>query len=320
MDSCKQLSPFSMLLALLGGCSAQQYSAMMVAPPTTNGRVRQWLLGTGEQLLRQGRIDEHLRIPVRDRTTLDVWVIRDRRRRRALRDHPGQVPPTRGTAVVIHGVLDSKARFFGLAHCLANRGFDVVLFDHRAHGRSEGTFITYGAKERLDVRDLVSSLTGQGVIHGPLYAFGFSMGAATVVEYAALDSRCRGVMAVAPYADLTRMAARMGWWLSERKRAEVLTQAGLLAGFDPDDVSPQRAASRLTVPLLVVHGRLDRTVPYAQGKAVYDAARCPKRMITIPLAGHVSLLLGRDAWLADRFVEMVHAAAVPTKNKETDNS
>ncbi|MFP4052451.1 MAG: alpha/beta hydrolase [Phycisphaerae bacterium] len=320
MTTCRQMSPVSMLLAFLGGCTAQQYAEMMVAPPTTNGRVRQWLLGTGEQLLQQGRIDEHLRIPVRDMTELDVWIIRDRRRRRALRDHPGQVPPTRGTAVVIHGVLDSKARFFGFAQALANRGFDVVLFDHRAHGRSEGTFITYGAKERYDVRDLVTSLTGRGAMEGPMYAFGFSMGAATALEYAAMDSRCRGVMAASPYADLEQMTARMAWWLSESRRAEVLAEAGRLAGFDPGDVSPRRAAARLEVPLLVLHGRLDHTVPYAQGKAVYAAARCPKQMITVPLAGHVSLVAGRDAWLADRFVEMTLIGGKGAENEETDNS
>jgi alpha-beta hydrolase superfamily lysophospholipase len=298
--------PIPLALAVLtGGCTVDHYARAMVHQNTLNGRVRLWLLGSGETMLRQGRIDAHRRIAGFDGTEIDTWVIRDRRADRARRHGQTPVPPTRGTAVLLHGLLDSKARFFGLGQRLANRGFHVVLPDHRLHGRSGGECVTYGAKEKRDVRAVVDALLADETVAEPIYVFGFSMGAAVAVEYAAIDDRVRGVMSCAPYADLRSMTRRVGWWLGADKRREMLARAGEIAGFDPAEVSPEAAAARLSVPLLVVHGTWDPIVPYKEGLAVYQAASGPKRMITIPRMGHVSLLLGREAWFADRFAEIV---------------
>jgi fermentation-respiration switch protein FrsA (DUF1100 family) len=40
------------------------------------------------------------------------------------------------------------------------------------------------------------------------------------------------------------------------------------------------------MPVLVVHGALDDLVPFAQGKAVFDAAPQPKRFLALPAGGH----------------------------------
>lgn len=43
---------------------------------------------------------------------------------------------------------------------------------------------------------------------------------------------------------------------------------------------------RLTVPLLVLHGDQDETVPLSQGKKLYEAANQPKRFQTLEGAAH----------------------------------
>jgi fermentation-respiration switch protein FrsA (DUF1100 family) len=42
-------------------------------------------------------------------------------------------------------------------------------------------------------------------------------------------------------------------------------------------------------PMLFVHGKLDKTVPYADGKAAFDAVRWPKALLTVTEGGHVAL-------------------------------
>lgn len=297
--------PIPLAMAMLaGGCSVDDYAGLMVCPDPLSGQIRLALLGTGEQLLGEGRIDVHRQIPSFDGTEIDTWVIHDRRFRRCRRR--GQTPrPTRGTVLLLHGVMDSKARFFGVGQRLANRGFDVVLPDHRVHGRSGGECITYGAKEKRDVRAVVDALLADGTVAEPIYVFGYSMGAAVAVEYAAIDPRVRGVVAGAPYADLRSMTWRLAWWLGEQKREKVLARAGEIAGFEPAEVSPESAAGKLTVPLLLFHGRWDTLVPYRQGKRVFEAANGPKRMITVDYIGHFTMLIGRDDWFADRVEELV---------------
>jgi uncharacterized protein len=42
----------------------------------------------------------------------------------------------------------------------------------------------------------------------------------------------------------------------------------------------------LHLPVLVVHGEIDELIPFAQGKAVYDAAVAPKQFVGLPDTGH----------------------------------
>jgi fermentation-respiration switch protein FrsA (DUF1100 family) len=41
------------------------------------------------------------------------------------------------------------------------------------------------------------------------------------------------------------------------------------------------------VSVLFVHGKLDRTVPYADGLAAFKAVPWPKALLTLPTGGHV---------------------------------
>jgi hypothetical protein len=44
--------------------------------------------------------------------------------------------------------------------------------------------------------------------------------------------------------------------------------------------------SKLSLPLLVLHGERDEIVPLSQGRRLFEAAGEPKRMFVIPGAGH----------------------------------
>lgn len=278
-------------VAFCTGCGVDACARRLVRRRAVVGRIGQALLGSAEHLLRRGAIDAHRRITVEDAVVLDVWVIKA--------SAPADAPP-RGTAVILHGLWDSKARFLPMARHLAEMGYDAVLMDLRCHGRSTGQWITFGVKEHRDAKAVADALIAEGLVAPPLYVFGVSMGGATAVQYAAVEDRCRAVMAVAPFSDLKSVARRYVPLMSARKYEAVLARAGEIAGFDVAAAAPVEAARRLACPLLVVHGRLDAVVPWRQGRAVHDAAGGPKRMITVPWAGHSTILLGRSRWFAEQ--------------------
>lgn len=300
----------TVVLAVSGGCSTDFYARRLVKYNTCKGKVALWWLGDPEKLIARGKISSHHRVPTADGTKLDVWVIQGRHEVNANAETP---PAPRGTVMILHGILDSKARFFGMARQLARKGYNVVMLDHRAHGRSEGTYTTFGAKEKFDARDVIDSLLENGEIAEPIYVFGQSMGAAIAVQYAAVDPRCKAVMAVAPYTDMRTAARRFVPFMNAEKFDEVVAKGGELAGFDPDDASAIRAAGQLTAPLLVVHGRIDAIVPHSHGAAVYKAANVRKKLMTFPLLGHVSLMMGRQTWFAKHADRHFRTAAEPSQ-------
>jgi len=300
-------SSISFLAGCVSGCGTEFYARRLLSRSSIPGRARLAMLPAPEKLLAEGRIDERLGVVVDEGVELDVWVLRSR---------AGDATP-RGTVLIIHGTWDSKARFFGLGERLAEAGFNVILPDLRAHGRSTGEHTTYGALEKHDMKKVVDAVAGAGRLVEPLYVFGVSMGGAIAVRYAAIDPRCRGVLSVAPYKDARAVVRRLVPLMSKAKYDAVWARAAEIAGFDPDDTSTTAAAARLACPLVVVHGRLDSLVPYAHGRAVYDAAPRPKEMITVPWAGHATILAAREKWFAERLAELADGT-LPRKRTAAD--
>ena len=260
--------------------------------------------GAGPLLKLLGRIDKTRRIPSTDGTKIDLWVISSRTQAGEGKGDGG----ARGTVVVLHPLLVGKSWFLNVGAILSRRGWDVVLMDLRAHGWSEGSYITWGAKEKHDVKAVMDDLLGDGTVRGPVYALGSSFGAGVAVQYAAIDPRCRGVMAIAPPQSCREITRRMLPLESKAEYEAALALAGKIADFNPDEASAEQAAAHLKCPLILVHGYLDLIVPYRHGQAVYRAAAEPKKMITLWRDGHASEI-ARDEWIADRIDELAAMSA-----------
>ena len=269
------------------------------------GRVRLFLMEAREELLARGRIDAHRRIACPGGAVLDAWVLRGRRGR-----------SRRGAVLFIHGLWDSKAYMFGCAQRAAARGFDAVLVDLRGHGLSTGRYVTYGARETPDLLRVMSCLQREGLIAGPRFVVGFSMGGGIAVQYAAADPACRGLIALAPVAAadliMRRMVRIMCPLLGESALRAAVARAGEMAGFEPAAISAIRSAEGIRCPAVVIHGRLDLTVPPSHGQAVFDALAGPKELIR-PWTLHSSVILGREDWIARKLVEMARHEASSDK-------
>ena len=283
------------LVAMLGaGCSTDARATRIVEHKPGTGKLAQDILGTGDQLVKSGRIDLHRRVESFDKTEIDTWVLRANR---------NTEKQGRGTAVILHRLYEHKADFpyFGAAERLARKGFDAVLIDLRSHGRSGGKYVTYGGNEKLDIKAVVDELLRDGEIHEPIYVFGVELGAATAIQYAAIDPRCKGVIAMTAFTDARTVARSRLPLLSPEDFEEALEAAGKLANFDPDEASSVKAAAKLDkTPLLLVYGILDLTVPSEHGKIIYEAAAGPKKLVLKPILDFAII----EDWIADRVEEL----------------
>lgn len=290
-----------LLAALLAGCGADYNARQIVEHNTLSGKVFEDMAGTGQKLIERGDIDAHRRYKMPDKTDIDVWVLHARQRR------PSKPDPAKGTVIILHGLSESKASFpyRGSGTRLAKMGYDVVLPDLRAHGRSGGRYVTFGAKEKYDVKAVIDALLGEGQIHEPIYAFGATLGATIAIQYAAIDPRCKGVMVMTPYRDATTFARRRLLMLSEEDFQAALDQAGKLADFDPAEASAVEAAKKLSIPLLLVHGMIDLSVPAENSQAIYDAAAGPKKLTLVIPGETVALFAVMEDWIADRMDTLI---------------
>ncbi len=66
--------------------------------------------------------------------------------------------------------------------------------------------------------------------------------------------------------------------------------------FRVDDVSPVQAATRLTIPVLLVHGAADVDTSPEHSRRILAALAGPKRLILVPEARHNESLRGGEVW------------------------
>ena len=210
-----------------------------------------------------------------------------------------------GKAVEIHfhGYKSVSYKDFsgGVPEALA-QGRNVLLIDQRAHGGSEGTRITFGAKERYDALSWVNYVVSRFGEEVEILLYGISMGAGTVLLASALGlpKNVKGIVADCPYSSakeiVLKVAAEMGY---PKKPVYPFIKLGakLFGGFSIEEASPVDAVGRTDIPILIIHGEGDNFVPCDMSREIHKAGATTE-LRTFPKAGHgLCFLYYRDEYM-----------------------
>lgn len=219
-----------------------------------------------------------------DGVTLDAWYAP------APTPHADRLP-----VLIMHGWIEVKEFYYQWAYRLNDAGHDVILFDHRGHGRSQKTAATFGVRERHDAAAVIDNARARGLIGDQLLTFGHSMGAATALQHAAIDPRVAGVVAFAPFSTLDRAVTsfRKLWapWVDDDWLQRGVRAAATEAGFELEQADTVEAVRELDRPVLLIEGATDRALPPATHTRLIDADHTNGRvrLYTVPNANHFTL-------------------------------
>jgi pimeloyl-ACP methyl ester carboxylesterase len=179
--------------------------------------------------------------------------------------------------ILLHGYPAEKADLLPLASALAPQ-FAILLVDQRYFGSSEGRATTLGFRERDDLKRMVDFLESRGATS--VGVFGFSLGGAVAMLTAAEDPRIKAIVAYAPFADLRVLGQEVYRWMWVARYPFVeamLLWSRVLFGADIARPTPAEAASRLAVPILLVHSRQDEQISFRHAERLRTAlANNPK--------------------------------------------
>lgn len=196
-----------------------------------------------------------------------------------------------GTIVLLHGYASCKERMLSVADFFSRNGFDVVLYDARAHGESEGTYCSFGYFEASDVSRVVEAIWKQFNLTRPVGLYGRSLGAVVALRALARDQRFQSAVLESPFEDFRQtvsnyldLSLAMGWRMISDVVAD---RAASLAHFSSDSVVLLNDAHRVLQPVLVAHGLQDVEVSAEYGKSIFDHLGSPRKVwYPIPSAGH----------------------------------
>lgn len=204
-------------------------------------------------------------------------------------------PHPQGVLLLLHGYGACKADLLDLAASFHRVGVcHLLLLDFRAHGDSDGSQVSFGRREVLDVEAALAYLAQRAETRAlPVGCFGVSMGGAVGILAAARFPAIRAVAVDSVYADLAKAIARTQWLTYHIPRVPLgqwcVWGTELRLGCRLAELSPVQAAARLSPrALLVVHGMKDAGVPPEEGKILYESAGHPKELWLVPDADHAS--------------------------------
>ncbi len=186
-----------------------------------------------------------------------------------------------------HPLLDfSGGLRFGL-----DCGFNVLLVDQRAHGKSEGRSLAFGVLERLDCLDWVKYTVGRCGEDVKIVLTGISMGASTVMMASDLDmpKNVKGIIADCGYTSAKEIMMKVMGEIGYPPRLAypfVKLGAILYGGFDPDSHTAPRSLANTDIPVLLIHGEGDTFVPCDMSRLNYSACNSKKTILTVPDAPH----------------------------------
>lgn len=198
------------------------------------------------------------------------------------------------TAIIMHGYRATAMRdTMGLIVLCKKLGFNLLMPDQRAHGRSGGRSITMGARERYDARAWAYWASVRSCGKASIFLMGVSMGAATVLLASGLDlpDNVRGIIADCGYSsirDICRTCLPKYLPHVPVGPGYAVGKAGaeLFAHFDPDTIDCRKAVAHSNVPILFIHGSADDFVPCSMSRENYAACTSEKELLIIPGATH----------------------------------
>jgi uncharacterized protein len=174
------------------------------------------------------------------------------------------------TVILLHGYPADKGNILP-ALAFLHDDFNLLLFDFRYLGESDGNYSTAGAKEVEDLLAAIRFLKTRAITE--VGVWGFSMGGAVALMAIEKTPEIRAVVAESSYASLSEMALQLfripvvnypiayliGLW------------AKLLLGIDVRDVSPAERIRNSAIPILITHSSADAVIPFSQAKILQQA-------------------------------------------------
>lgn len=231
---------------------------------------------------------EELRITAGDGPTLHAWWVPA--------GSGGESRESRGALLYFHGNAGHLAGRAEIARRWADRGLDVLLFDYRGYGLSEGTPSESGLYE--DARAAYRHLRRERNVPAKrILLHGHSLGGAVAVELAS-ERPAAGLIVSAGFTTLPSLASRLYGWLPDRA----------FRGWTRNRFDSQSRIREVEAPFLAVAGGRDEIVSAAEVRRLFEAAVEPKRWVEVAEARHNDLLDRAPFWraaeeFADRALE-----------------
>ena len=188
---------------------------------------------------------------------------------------PSQSKPELATLIFFHGNGGNIANVGWMAERFASHGFNVLIFDYRGYGASDGVAANESDLYADGDAAVAFVMNKKGVRSEQIVLYGHSLGTAIVADVA--SRRTFGAVVLeSGFSSASSVATSALPWLPR-----------FLHFLGKNRFESARKLSSIKAPILIAHGDPDGTIPTSEAQLLYAAANEPKKLLLVPGAGHV---------------------------------
>ena len=203
------------------------------------------------------------------------------------------VPGATTTLVILHGWGGNAEQMLPMALPFHRAGMNVLLVDARNHGRSDRDTFSSLPRFAEDLENTIEWLKRTYPKYSRKIALlGHSVGGGAVLLTASGRSDIDAVISVSAFAHPE--------WMMRRFLKRVHIPAPLITfiiryvewviGYRYEEIAPINTICHIKCPVLLVHGKADRTVPVEDTLAIERECKQPYiRVLMVENAGHESV-------------------------------
>jgi len=193
--------------------------------------------------------------------TLQAWWLPNKNEKQAI--------------IFAHGIDANRSGRLKMFSEIHDLGYPALLFDIRGHGESTKTKVGLTVKDIGDINGAITYLKSEKNIEEVLL-FGTSYGASLVLQSAHTDNTVQGVIADAPFNNLVELLAGevarrtpIPPFIASQLRHGIIWSAELYEGIDLRDINPEKNASKLNYPIMLIQCTDDDRIPVKHVDEIY---------------------------------------------------
>jgi esterase/lipase len=215
----------------------------------------------------------------KDSLSLEAWYI--------------PVDSSKGTVILFHGLAGNKSSVLKQAYEFRFLGYNAMLVDLRAHGRSGGNITTMGFDESEDVRIAYEYILKRGEKRIILY--GISLGSVVIAKafYDFNIAPSRIILEI-PFSNFKRLVGVRGKMIGfpEKPFGSFITfWASIEHGFNGYRQDTYKYVQKIHCPVLMQCGETDIFASAAERDVIFDnIASSEKKLVIYEHAIHQPLL------------------------------
>ena len=193
--------------------------------------------------------------------TLKAWWIPNKNEKQAI--------------IFAHGIDANRSVRLKMFSEIHDLGYPALLFDIRGHGQSTKTKVGLTVKDIGDINGAITYLNSEKNIEEVLL-FGTSYGASLVLQSAHTNNVVQGVIADAPFNNLVELLAGevarrtpIPPFIANQLRHGIIWSAELYEGINLRDINPEKNASKLNYPIMLIQCSDDDRIPVEHVDEIY---------------------------------------------------